>query len=150
VLLVRVLRVSELVARPGWFSGGLRSRGLRARRRRADRRPQEEGAREALSPCARAARERARQTRSAREAGVGGVRPVRGGEHREDRAGRLGRSVHRGRARYRPTLMRFADALKRLDARQPEHMPGPSLERIREVAALLDQPQLTYPTIHVT
>ena len=46
--------------------------------------------------------------------------------------------------------MRFADALKRLDARQPEHMPGPSLERIREVAALLDQPQLTYPTIHVT
>jgi dihydrofolate synthase/folylpolyglutamate synthase len=46
--------------------------------------------------------------------------------------------------------MRFADALKRLDARQPEHMPGPSLDRIREVAALLDQPQLTYPTIHVT
>ncbi|TMK92317.1 MAG: bifunctional folylpolyglutamate synthase/dihydrofolate synthase [Actinobacteria bacterium] len=46
--------------------------------------------------------------------------------------------------------MRFADALKRLDARQPEHMPGPSLERIREVAALLDQPQLTYPTIHLT
>src|SRR5438445_11110297 len=29
-------------------------------------------------------------------------------------------------------------------------MPGPSLERIREVVALLDQPQLTYPTLHVT
>ncbi len=46
--------------------------------------------------------------------------------------------------------MRFQEALARLDARQPEHMPGPSLDRIREVVNLLDQPQLTYPTIHVT
>ncbi|TMK37781.1 MAG: bifunctional folylpolyglutamate synthase/dihydrofolate synthase [Actinobacteria bacterium] len=46
--------------------------------------------------------------------------------------------------------MRFAEALRRLDARQPEHMPGPSLERIREIAGLLDQPQLTYPSIHIT
>ena len=46
--------------------------------------------------------------------------------------------------------MRFADALARLDARQPEHMPGPSLERIRAICDLLDEPQLTYPSIHVT
>jgi dihydrofolate synthase/folylpolyglutamate synthase len=46
--------------------------------------------------------------------------------------------------------MRFDDALARLDARQPEHMPGPSLDRIRALCELMDQPQLTYPTIHVT
>jgi dihydrofolate synthase/folylpolyglutamate synthase len=46
--------------------------------------------------------------------------------------------------------MRFADALARLDARQPESMPEPSLDRIRAIAELLDDPQLTYPTIHVT
>jgi dihydrofolate synthase/folylpolyglutamate synthase len=46
--------------------------------------------------------------------------------------------------------MRFADALARLDARQPEHMPEPSLDRIRAMAELLDDPQLTYPSIHVT
>jgi dihydrofolate synthase / folylpolyglutamate synthase len=46
--------------------------------------------------------------------------------------------------------MRFSDAVSRLNARQPEHMPGPSLDRIREVAALLDEPQLTYPSIHIT
>jgi len=46
--------------------------------------------------------------------------------------------------------MRFADALARLDARQPESMPAPSLDRIRAIAELLDDPQLTYPTIHVT
>ena len=46
--------------------------------------------------------------------------------------------------------MRFAEALAALDARQPEHMPGPSLDRIRALCDLLDQPQLTYPTIHVT
>jgi dihydrofolate synthase/folylpolyglutamate synthase len=46
--------------------------------------------------------------------------------------------------------MRFAEALARLDARQPEHMPEPSLDRIRAVAQLLDDPQLTYPSIHVT
>ena len=46
--------------------------------------------------------------------------------------------------------MRFSDAVSRLNARQPEHLPGPSLDRIREIAGLLDQPQLTYPSIHIT
>jgi dihydrofolate synthase / folylpolyglutamate synthase len=46
--------------------------------------------------------------------------------------------------------MRFEEAIARLDRRQPEHMPEPSLDRIRAVAELLDDPQLTYPTIHVT
>ena len=46
--------------------------------------------------------------------------------------------------------MRFDEAVARLDRRQPEHMPEPSLDRIRAVSGLLDDPQLTYPTIHVT
>ena len=46
--------------------------------------------------------------------------------------------------------MRFDEAVARLDRRQPEHMPEPSLDRIRAVSGLLDEPQLTYPTIHVT
>ncbi|HWL90331.1 MAG TPA: folylpolyglutamate synthase/dihydrofolate synthase family protein [Actinomycetota bacterium] len=46
--------------------------------------------------------------------------------------------------------MRFDEAVARLDRRQPEHMPEPSLDRIRAVTALLDDPQLTYPTLHVT
>jgi dihydrofolate synthase/folylpolyglutamate synthase len=46
--------------------------------------------------------------------------------------------------------MRFEEAVARLGRRQPEHMPEPSLDRIRAVSALLDDPQLTYPTIHVT
>jgi dihydrofolate synthase/folylpolyglutamate synthase len=46
--------------------------------------------------------------------------------------------------------MGFAEAVERLERRQPEHMPEPSLDRIRGVSALLDNPQLTYPTIHVT
>ncbi|MBI3647951.1 MAG: dihydrofolate synthase [Actinobacteria bacterium] len=46
--------------------------------------------------------------------------------------------------------MRFEDAVAELDGRQPESMPGPSLDRIRAVVELLDDPQLTYPTIHVT
>ncbi len=46
--------------------------------------------------------------------------------------------------------MRFEEAVARLDRRQPEHMPEPSLDRIRAVSGLLDDPQLTYPTIHVT
>jgi dihydrofolate synthase/folylpolyglutamate synthase len=46
--------------------------------------------------------------------------------------------------------MRFDDALAALERRQPEHMPEPSLDRIRAIAALLDDPQRTYPTIHVT
>jgi len=46
--------------------------------------------------------------------------------------------------------MGFAETVARLDERQPEHMPEPSLDRIRSIAELLDDPQLTYPTIHVT
>ena len=47
-------------------------------------------------------------------------------------------------------MTRFADAVAELDRRQPEHMPEPSLERIRLVSELMDDPQLTYQTIHVT
>jgi dihydrofolate synthase/folylpolyglutamate synthase len=46
--------------------------------------------------------------------------------------------------------VRFDEAVAELDARQPEHMPKPDLDRMRALAALLDDPQLTYPTIHVT
>jgi dihydrofolate synthase/folylpolyglutamate synthase len=46
--------------------------------------------------------------------------------------------------------MRFEEAVARLDRRQPEHMPEPSLDRVRAISELLDEPQLTYPTIHVT
>ena len=46
--------------------------------------------------------------------------------------------------------MRFAESEARLDERQPEHMPEPSLDRIRAITELLDDPQLTFPTIHVT
>ena len=46
--------------------------------------------------------------------------------------------------------MRFAETEARLDERQPETMPEPSLDRIRAIAELLDDPQLTFPTIHVT
>lgn len=46
--------------------------------------------------------------------------------------------------------MRFEEALAELDGRQPEDMPEPDLERIRALADLLDHPQLTYPTVHVT
>jgi dihydrofolate synthase/folylpolyglutamate synthase len=46
--------------------------------------------------------------------------------------------------------MRLADALAELDARQPEHIPKPDLERVSALAELLDAPQLTYPTVHVT
>jgi dihydrofolate synthase/folylpolyglutamate synthase len=46
--------------------------------------------------------------------------------------------------------MRFADALAELNARQPEHMPQPDLARIGALAELLNDPQRTYPTVHVT
>jgi len=46
--------------------------------------------------------------------------------------------------------VRFDRALAELDGRQPEHMPEPDLDRIRAIADLLDHPQLTYPTVHVT
>jgi dihydrofolate synthase / folylpolyglutamate synthase len=46
--------------------------------------------------------------------------------------------------------MRFADAVAELGRRQPEHMPKPDLDRMRALATLLAEPQLTYPTIHVT
>ena len=46
--------------------------------------------------------------------------------------------------------MRFDQAVAALERRQPETMPAPSLDRIREIVTLLDDPQRTYPTIHVT
>jgi dihydrofolate synthase/folylpolyglutamate synthase len=46
--------------------------------------------------------------------------------------------------------VRIAEALAELDARQPESMPQPDLSRITSIAELLDDPQLTYPSIHVT
>src|SRR5437870_13814766 len=46
--------------------------------------------------------------------------------------------------------MDFREALADVDGRQPEGMPGPSLDRISEVVNLLDHPELTYPSIHVT
>jgi dihydrofolate synthase/folylpolyglutamate synthase len=46
--------------------------------------------------------------------------------------------------------VRFAEAVAELEARQPEHMPRPDLDRMRALAELLDDPQLTYPTVHVT
>jgi len=46
--------------------------------------------------------------------------------------------------------MRYEEAVAHLDARQPEHMPGPSLDRIRTLVNYLDHPERTYPTIHVT
>ena len=45
--------------------------------------------------------------------------------------------------------MRFAEALAELNGRQPERMV-PDLSRITALAELLGDPQLTYPTIHVT
>jgi dihydrofolate synthase/folylpolyglutamate synthase len=46
--------------------------------------------------------------------------------------------------------VRFSEALAELDSRQPEHQPKPDLDRIRALAELMAEPQLTYPTIHVT
>ncbi len=46
--------------------------------------------------------------------------------------------------------MKFEQAVADLDSRQSERMPEPSLDRIRALADLLDNPQVTYPSIHVT
>jgi dihydrofolate synthase / folylpolyglutamate synthase len=43
----------------------------------------------------------------------------------------------------------FADAVADLEGRQPERMV-PDLDRITALSELLDRPQLTYPTIHIT
>ncbi len=45
--------------------------------------------------------------------------------------------------------VRFDEALAELESRQPDRMI-PNLTRITALAELLDDPQLTYPTIHVT
>ena len=45
--------------------------------------------------------------------------------------------------------MKFAEALAELESRQPERMI-PDLDRITTLARVLGDPQLTYPTIHVT
>ena len=46
--------------------------------------------------------------------------------------------------------MNYSEAIRDLDSRQSESMPNPSLDRIRAVAELMAEPQLTYPSIHVT
>ena len=46
--------------------------------------------------------------------------------------------------------MNFEETLRDLDGRQSEAKPEPSLDRIRLVADLLDHPELTYPSVHVT
>jgi dihydrofolate synthase / folylpolyglutamate synthase len=46
--------------------------------------------------------------------------------------------------------MRFAEAVAELRTRRPEHLPKPDLDRMRALAVLLADPQLAYPTIHVT
>ena len=45
--------------------------------------------------------------------------------------------------------MKFAEALAELEGRQPERMI-PDLSRISALADLLDHPEHTYPTIHIT
>jgi dihydrofolate synthase/folylpolyglutamate synthase len=45
--------------------------------------------------------------------------------------------------------VRFDEALAELDSRQPQRMV-PDLSRITALAELLDDPELAYPTIHVT
>src|SRR5205823_161434 len=47
-------------------------------------------------------------------------------------------------------MMDLREALLDLNGRQPEAMPGPSLERISKIVNLLDHPELTYPSIHIT
>jgi dihydrofolate synthase / folylpolyglutamate synthase len=44
----------------------------------------------------------------------------------------------------------YDEAIRDLDSRQSERMPNPSLDRIRAVAELMADPQLTYPTVHIT
>jgi dihydrofolate synthase/folylpolyglutamate synthase len=46
--------------------------------------------------------------------------------------------------------MNYDDAIRDLDSRQSESMPNPSLDRIRAVAGLMADPQLTYASVHVT
>ncbi len=46
--------------------------------------------------------------------------------------------------------MNYSEAIRDLDSRQSESMPNPSLDRIRAIAELMADPQLTYPSIHVT
>jgi dihydrofolate synthase/folylpolyglutamate synthase len=45
--------------------------------------------------------------------------------------------------------VRFEEALAELESRQPERMV-PDLSRITALAELLDDPELSYPTIHIT
>jgi dihydrofolate synthase / folylpolyglutamate synthase len=46
--------------------------------------------------------------------------------------------------------MNFQEALRDLNARQPEQMPEPSLDRIAALAELMNHPELTFPSIHIT
>jgi dihydrofolate synthase / folylpolyglutamate synthase len=46
--------------------------------------------------------------------------------------------------------MNFQEALRDLNARQPEQMPEPSLDRIAALAELMNHPEVTFPSIHIT
>jgi dihydrofolate synthase/folylpolyglutamate synthase len=46
--------------------------------------------------------------------------------------------------------LNYEDAIRDLDSRQSESMPEPSLDRIRAMADLMADPQLTYPSVHIT
>jgi len=46
--------------------------------------------------------------------------------------------------------MNYRQAVADLEGRQSEAMPEPTLDRIGELVSLLDHPELTYPSIHVT
>lgn len=46
--------------------------------------------------------------------------------------------------------MRFAEAVRDLESRQPESMPEPDTTRIARLAELLDHPELSYPTVQIT
>src|SRR5207253_1476457 len=72
---------------------------------------------------------------------------------RGEGTGPTGRAEGRGGLAPDPARgagVNFEEAFRDLDARQPESMPEPSLDRIRAVADLLDHPELTFPSIHIT
>ena len=136
----------------GRRSGSVRGRGLGVE---GDPRREDEG--EALAEGRGRARRRPRHPRAAGRPRPRRARPPRGRQRREPGDGRRSPTARRRRSRSRSPSrrppadpVRFADALAELDARQPEHMPQPDLDRIRALAELLDDPQLTYPTLHVT
>src|SRR5439155_16858064 len=92
-------------------------------------------------PGAREARERRVRVEGAGRGRRAGASQARGGGARGGRADRPARGAGN---------LRFREALADLDARQPESMPAPSIERISRICEMLDHPELTYPSIHIT